>query len=166
MQLNKSQVMSFLPHREPFLFIDSLKDIILPSSLRDLAGPFTHQQLIGGKSICSFKVDESLAVLQGHFPGEPILPGVIQIEMMAQAASFLAIYSLNQSIEKSKLDVQLVAVDGAKFRKPVIPPMELEIQAELKKVRGHILVYDCEIRSENEIISQTSIMASLKISYH
>jgi 3-hydroxyacyl-[acyl-carrier-protein] dehydratase len=165
MLLDKKQVMNFLPHRDPFLFIDTVKEIILPESLQGKTGPFTPQEIIGGKSICTFKVDNSVKVLEGHFPGYPILPGVVQIEMMAQAASFLVIHCLEKPIEQCKLDVQLLGVDSARFRKPVIPPMDLEIHAILNKVRGPIQMYDCELYSNGELIAQTSVMASLKITY-
>ena len=89
MLLDKTQVMKFLPHRDPFLFIDSVKDVTLPENLRGEKGPFTPAQLVGGKAICNFKVDNTVKVLEGHFPGNPILPGVVQVEMMAQAATFL-----------------------------------------------------------------------------
>lgn len=166
MLMDKKQVMSFLPHREPFLFIDTVKEIILPQELEGKTGPFTPKDLIGGKSVCTFKVDNTVKVLEGHFPNYPILPGVVQIEMMAQAASFLAIHCLEKPLEESKLDVQLLGVENARFRKPVIPPMDLEIHATLNKVRGPIQMYDCELYSNGELISQTSVMASLKITYH
>lgn len=165
MMMDKKQVMSFLPHRDPFLFIDGVKEVILPESLNGKKGPFKPQELIGGKSICTFKVDNSVKVLEGHFPGFPILPGVVQIEMMAQAASFLALNCLEKPIEQSKLDVQLLSVESAKFRKPIIPPMDLEIHSVLSKVRGPMQMYDCEIFSNGELISQCSVMASLKITY-
>jgi 3-hydroxyacyl-[acyl-carrier-protein] dehydratase len=165
MFMNKQQVMNFLPHRDPFLFIDEVKDVILPEALKGKTGPFTPQEIVGGKSICTFKVDNSVKVLEGHFPDYPILPGVVQIEMMAQAASFLVIHCLEKPVEEAKLEVQLLGVDSARFRKPVIPPMDLEIHATLNKVRGPIQMYDCELYSNGELISQTSVMASLKISY-
>lgn len=165
MMMDKKQVMSFLPHRDPFLFIDGVKEVILPESLNGKKGPFKPQELVGGKSICTFKVDNSVKVLEGHFPGFPILPGVVQIEMMAQAASFLALNCLEKPIEQSKLDVQLLSVESAKFRKPILPPMDLEIHSVLSKVRGPMQMYDCEIFSNGELISQCSVMASLKITY-
>lgn len=165
MLMDKKQVMNFLPHRDPFLFIDTVKEVILPESLKDKKGPFLPKDIVGGKSICTFKVDDSVKVLEGHFPGYPILPGVVQIEMMAQAASFLVVHCLEKPIEQAKLDVQLLGVESARFRKPVIPPMELEIHATLNKVRGPIQMYDCEIYSNGDLISQTSVMASLKITY-
>lgn len=166
MLMGKDQVMRFLPHRNPFLFIDTVKEVVLPESLKGKKGPFTGQELIGGKSICTFRVDDSVKVLEGHFPGNPILPGVVQIEMMAQSASFLCLESLEKPIEECKLEVALLGVESAKFRKPIIPPMDLEIHSTLKKVRGPIQIYDCELYSDGELLSQTTIMASLKILYN
>lgn len=165
MLMGKSQVMNFLPHRDPFLFIDGVKEVRLPEHLVGQKGPFKPADIVGGKSICTFKVDQSVKVLEGHFPGAPILPGVVQVEMMAQAASFLTVFCLEKPIEESILEVQLLGVDAARFKKPVIPPMDLEIHANLTKTRGPIQMYDCEIFSNGELISQCSIMASLKISY-
>jgi 3-hydroxyacyl-[acyl-carrier-protein] dehydratase len=163
MLMDKSQVMRFLPHRDPFLFIDAVVDIVLPETLKGLPGPFTPTQLIGGKSICSFKVDSTVKVLEGHFPGNPILPGVVQVEMMAQAASFLATKTLSKPIEEVKIDVALLGIDSARFRRPIIPPMDLEIHSSLVKIRGPIHIYECEIRSKGELISQSTVMASLKV---
>ena len=163
MLLNKTQVMEFLPHRDPFLFIDTVKEVVLPPELQGQKGPFTTTQLVGAKSICTFKVDDSVKVLEGHFPGNPILPGVVQIEMMAQSASFLCVHTLTKPIEETNLNVQLLSVESAKFRKPIIPPMDLEIHSTLKKVRGPFQTYECEIYSGGELLSQCSVMASLKI---
>jgi 3-hydroxyacyl-[acyl-carrier-protein] dehydratase len=160
MFLNKDQVMEFLPHRDPFLFIDSVRDIILPENLKLLQGPFEAHQLIGGKTICTFQLNESLNVLAGHFPGNPILPGVVQVEMMAQAASFLARYCKKR--EDSKIEVALLGIDSARFRKPITPPMELEIFSTLTKVRGPVQIYECEIFSNGELMSQSTVMASLR----
>ncbi len=166
MLYDKKQVMEFLPHRDPFLFIDTVKEVIAPDSLKGKTGPFKPADIVGGKSICTFKVDNSVKVLEGHFPGFPILPGVVQVEMMAQAASFLTVFCIEKPIEQTKLDVQLLGVENAKFRKPVLPPMDLEIHSTLTKVRGPIQMYDCEIFANGELMSQCSVMASLKITYH
>lgn len=161
---DKAQVMKFLPHRDPFLFIDSVEEVILPEALKGKKGPFKPADLVGGKSICHFKVDEKVKVLEGHFPGNPILPGVVQVEMMAQAASFLCIHALTKPIEETKLEVQLISVDSARFRKPIVPPMDLRITSTLAKSRGVFQVYDCEIHSGDELISQCSVMATIKLS--
>lgn len=162
MIMDKAQVMRFLPHRDPFLFIDGVKEVILPEAIRGTKGPYTSAQIVGGTSICTFRVDQSVKVLEGHFPGNPILPGVVQVEMMAQAATFLCIHTLTKPIEETKLEVALISVDSARFRKPVVPPMDLEIHATLMKNRGPFQVYDCKILSEGELVSQCSIMATLK----
>jgi 3-hydroxyacyl-[acyl-carrier-protein] dehydratase len=165
MLFDKKQVMQFLPHRDPFLFIDTVKEVILPESLKGKKGPFKPADIVGGKSICTFTVDNSVKVLEGHFPGFPILPGVVQVEMMAQAASFMTVYCIEKPIEQTKLEVQLLSVESAKFRKPILPPMELEIHSTLTKVRGPMQMYECEIFSNGELISNCTVMASLKISY-
>lgn len=163
MLMDKNQVMRFLPHRDPFLFIDTVKEIVLPEGLRGQSGPFTPTQLIGGKSVCTFRVDNSVKVLEGHFPGNPILPGVVQVEMMAQAASFLCTRCLTKPVEEVKIDVALLGVDSARFRKPITPDMELEIHSVLTKIRGPVHMYDCEIYVNGELMSQSSVMASIKI---
>lgn len=163
MLLDKAQVMKFLPHRDPFLFIDSVKEIVLPPEIQGQKGPFSPAQLIGGKSVCTFKVDNTVKVLEGHFPGNPILPGVVQVEMMAQAASFLCIHTLTKPIEETNMTVALISVESAKFRKPIVPPMDLEIHSTLKKVRGPFQTYECEIYCGGELMSQCAVMASLKI---
>lgn len=160
MLLDKTKVMEFLPHRDPFLFIDGVKEITLPEELKGQTGPFTPTQLVGGKVICVYKVDDSVKVLEGHFPNNPILPGVVQVEMMAQAASFLAIHC--RPSQDKKIEVALLGIDSARFRKPIVPPMDLEIHATLTKVRGPIQMYDCSIYSNGDLLSQTNVMASLK----
>jgi 3-hydroxyacyl-[acyl-carrier-protein] dehydratase len=164
MMFNKKQVMAFLPHRDPFLFIDEVKEVQLPESLLGKKGPFKASELIGGKSICTFKVDNTVKVLEGHFPGNPILPGVVQVEMMAQAASFLCLHMLTKPLEETKLEVALITVESAKFKKPIIPPMDLEIHAVLMKSRGIFQNYNCEIFSGGELVSQCSVMATIKLS--
>jgi 3-hydroxyacyl-[acyl-carrier-protein] dehydratase len=164
MMFNKKQVMEFLPHRDPFLFIDGVKDVQLPESLIGKKGPFKANELIGGKSICTFRVDDTVKVLEGHFPGSPILPGVVQVEMMAQAASFLCVHMLTKPLEETKLEVALITVESAKFKKPIIPPMDLEIHSTLMKSRGIFQNYNCEIFSAGELISQCSVLATIKLS--
>jgi 3-hydroxyacyl-[acyl-carrier-protein] dehydratase len=83
--------------------------------------------------------------------------------MMAQAASFLVTKTLKRPLEEVKIDVALLGIDSARFRRPVIPPMDLEIHSTLVKQRGPINIYECEIRSNGELMSQSTVMASLKI---
>jgi len=163
MFMNTEQVMAFLPHRDPFLFIKTVEKIVLPPSLEGKKGPFKAQEMLGGKVICRFDVEPSLKVLEGHFPGHPILPGVVQVEMMAQASSFLMTHALEKPVAEVKLDVALLSVEKARFRKPVTPGMSLEIHATMTRIRGYIQSYDCQIFCNGELISESSVMASIKI---
>lgn len=163
MMFNKKQVMEFLPHRDPFLFIDGVKEVILPENLKGQKGPFKASDLIGGKSVCTFRVDETVKVLEGHFPGNPILPGVVQVEMMAQAASFLCVHMIGKPLNEVKLTVALITVDSAKFKKPITPVMDLEIHSTLEKSRGVFQSYNCEIYCGGELMSQCTVMATIKI---
>lgn len=163
MLLDKQKVMAFLPHRDPFLFIDSVTHVELPESLNGKKGPFKPSEMVGGKTVCRFNVRPETKVLEGHFPGYPILPGVVQVEMMAQASAFLMVHAISGAIEDSKLDVALLGVERAKFRRPVLPGMELEITTILTKVRGPMTTYDATIHCNGELMSESSFLASLRL---
>ena len=161
MLMNNDEVKSFLPHRDPFLFVDSVKEIILPEGVNESDENLTLKDLIGAEVIASFFARESLDIFSGHFPGNPVLPGVIQLEMMAQASCFMStkVYKNPDSVE---LNVALMGVSSSKFRKPVKPNMELTIRAKLVKARGPVISYDCEITHEGNLMSEASVLASVK----
>lgn len=145
--LTKEDVLKFLPHRSPFLFVDTVDSIV------------------DGKVVANFYVDEKMDLFKGHFPGRPVLPGVIQIEMMAQAAC-MGLKILFQEKDPSsigKLEVALLKVENAKFRRPILPGMHLKIFAVCTKSRGKTHCYDCHIKNDNEIMSEASLMASHNI---
>jgi len=101
MNLDKDEIKKLIPHREPFLFIDNCSIKI----------PGEH-----GISSKLFKNDEYF--FKGHFPGNPIVPGVIIVEAMAQTAGVVVSYKLREYSEKSVL---FMSVQKAKFRKPILP---------------------------------------------
>jgi 3-hydroxyacyl-[acyl-carrier-protein] dehydratase len=162
MILDLEGIKQFLPHREPFLFVDSLEKVTLPEeSLKKTSISLTD--LIGGSTHCRFAVKTEMEILRGHFPGKPIMPGVIQVEMMAQSASFLCMHQQLYKGAKQGIDVALLGVDSARFRKPIYPGMVLDISSVLKKARGSILNFDCEIYCEGELMSQAQVLASIKL---
>ncbi len=163
MKLDKQQVMLFLPHRDPFLFIDSVEDVVLPAGLAGRKGPFAPAELVGGSAKCRFTVHSGVKVLEGHFPGAPILPGVVQVEMMAQASAFLMLHAISKPLGEAKLDVALLGVEKARFRKPVLPGMILDVSATLSRVRGPMSFYDAQIHCDGELVSESSFLASLKL---
>jgi 3-hydroxyacyl-[acyl-carrier-protein] dehydratase len=116
-QLNKDQIKELLPHREPMLLIDELINI---------------KKLHSATAIVNVK-DDSFFV-QGHFPGEPIMPGVLIVEAFGQAAAALTAYGIDKSTYENKL-VFLMTIEKAKFRNPVIPNCKLELK--IKAVRSH-----------------------------
>ncbi len=161
---NKEEIKKFLPHRKPFLFLDSVNTIDYPEKrvpeIED--EKFNAKEFIGTKVTGSFFVDPSLEILKGHFPGNPILPGVVQIEIMAQMCPFLFHYSNKNLMDKLKINVALLGIDKARFKKPIYPNMTLEMKSVLKKVRGIFQTYECEIFGNDHLMSSAEIFASLE----
>jgi 3-hydroxyacyl-[acyl-carrier-protein] dehydratase len=159
MLINKEQVLEFLPHRPPFLFVDSIEEIILSETF-DKANPQV-KDLIGTKVIGHFHVAHDLEILRGHFPGDPILPGVIQVEMMAQVAAFISLALCNFQTKNIEIETKLIGVDRARYRKPLTVGMDLVVHSVLTKTRMGFNYYDCVIYHNDEVVAETSILAIL-----
>ena len=117
MNLNKSQIIDLLPHREPMLLIDELKNI---------------KKLHSATAIMNVKKDGFY--VQGHFPNNPVMPGVLIVESFGQAAAALTASGLDKSTYENKL-VFLMGVEKARFRNPVIPDCDLILK--IKAIRSH-----------------------------
>jgi 3-hydroxyacyl-[acyl-carrier-protein] dehydratase len=157
MQIGIDKVKAFLPHRDPFLFIDSVEEINCPEDVKD------SKDLIGSYVVAKFKVRSDLKILEGHFPGNPILPGVVQIEMMAQACAFSSIGLTGENSEEFDVETLLLGVEKSKFRKQVVPEMVLDIKTTMVKCRSSIASYDCEVTCNGEKVSEATILARLVI---
>ena len=161
---SKSDVQSFLPHREPFLFVDSIESLFFPNPLwRSENRNPAPKEIIGGEVTGHFQLSHDHPILKGHFPGRPIFPGVLQIECMAQVSSFLTceLYR-DRPIAQIKIEVALLSVDRAKFRSPIIPGDQLFIKSTLIKVRSLIMSYHAEIYRAKELVSEVDFLASIK----
>ena len=121
--LNKKQIKNLLPHREPMLLIDELVNIV------------PHKSAVG---IINVKKDSFF--FQGHFPGQPVMPGVMIVEAFGQAAAALTAYSLNPKEVEDKL-VYLMSVDKARFRNPIIPDCKLFLEINAIRSRGRVWRY-------------------------
>jgi len=115
--LNKLQISNLLPHREPMLLIDELYDI---SNLNSATG------VVDVKTNSLF--------VQGHFPGQPVMPGVLIVEAFGQTAAALTAHGIDKSNYEDKL-VFLMGVEKARFRNPVMPDCKLLLK--IKAVRSH-----------------------------
>lgn len=157
MKLDNDQVKAFLPHRNPFLFVDTVEEVSSESDVNE------SKDLIGSYVRAKFTVKEDLTILEGHFPGNPILPGVVQIEMMAQTCAFSSIGLTKNKAEEYDVETLLLGVEKSKFRKQVVPGMVLDIRTTMVKCRSSIASYDCEITSNGEKVSEATILARLVI---
>jgi 3-hydroxyacyl-[acyl-carrier-protein] dehydratase len=159
---NNEQVKKFLPHRDPFLFIDTVEKVHVPNFVKNL-GEYDAKEITGGEIIAHYKTRAEHPIFKGHFPDYPIFPGVCQVEMMAQGTSFMACLLEKDPLNK-KMDVALLGVDGARFRKPIFPDMDLVIQGVVLKLRGSILTSECKIFHKDQLMSEVTVMATLKLS--
>tara|TARA_B100002019_G_scaffold277796_1_gene277991 strand:- start:49 stop:495 length:447 start_codon:yes stop_codon:yes gene_type:complete len=125
-KLNKDQIRSLLPHREPMLLIDELFDIKKLSSATALV-----------------KVRKDSFFVQGHFPDNPVMPGVLIVESFGQAAAALTANGLDKSTYENKL-VFLMGVEKARFRNPVIPDCDLLLKIEAIRSHGRVWKYKGE----------------------
>ena len=123
MKLDKSQIASLLPHREPMLLIDELIDI---------------KKLHSATAIMYVKKDKFY--VDGHFPGQPVLPGVLIVEAFGQAAAALTAHGIDKQTYENKL-VYLMSVEKARFRNPVIPDCKLELNIEAIRSHGRVWKY-------------------------
>tara|TARA_B100001027_G_scaffold14691_1_gene8854 strand:- start:153 stop:602 length:450 start_codon:yes stop_codon:yes gene_type:complete len=121
--LTKEQIMELLPHREPMLLLDQLIDI---------------KKLHSGTAIVN--VTKESFFVQGHFPGQPVMPGVLIVEAFGQAAAALTAHGLDKSTYENKL-VFLMNVEKARFRNPVIPNCKLELKIEAIRSHGRVWKY-------------------------
>ena len=124
--LNKEQIIALLPHREPMLLIDELLDI---------------KKLFSATAIVNVKKDSFF--VQGHFPGQPVMPGVLIVEAFGQAAAALTAHGIDKATYENKL-VFLMGIDKARFRNPVIPNCKLELKIEATRSHGRVWKYKGE----------------------
>ena len=124
--LNKKQIADLLPHREPMLLIDELHDI---------------KKLSSATAIVNVRTDSFF--VQGHFPGNPVMPGVLIVEAFGQAAAALTAQGLDKETYDNKL-VFLMGVEKARFRNPVIPNCMLELKIKAIRTHGRVWKYKGE----------------------
>ena len=131
-KLIKEDIINLLPHREPMLLIDELYDI---------------KKLKSATALVNVKKDSFF--VQGHFPDQPVMPGVLIVESFGQAAAALTADGLDRSTYEDKL-VFLMGVEKARFRNPVIPNCELILKIEAIRSHGKVWKYKGEAFVDNK----------------
>ena len=141
--LNKKDIIDLLPHREPMLLIDELHDIVKLSS---------------ATAIVNVKKDSFF--VQGHFPNNPVMPGVLIVEAFGQAAAALTAHGLDKETYDNKL-VFLMGIEKARFRSPVIPNCRLELNIEATRSHGKVWKYKGEAFVEGKKMADAQWSATI-----
>ncbi|MGE5638669.1 MAG: 3-hydroxyacyl-ACP dehydratase FabZ [Clostridia bacterium] len=137
-------VLAHLPHRYPFLLIDSVKT------------------LEKGKRIVAVKnVSVNEPHFQGHFPGRPIMPGVLILEAMAQAAGLLVFLSEGTKPDEASV-YYYVGIDNARFKKPVVPGDVLEVEVSIDRFMRGIGKFTCAARVEGAVVAEANILCAMR----
>lgn len=136
------RIMEMIPHRYPFLMIDRVIDLKV------------DEYAVGVKNV---SINEPFFV--GHFPGKPVMPGVLIIEAMAQTSAVLVVETLGKEAE-GKL-VYFMSIEEAKFRKPVVPGDTLHIRATKLQNRRNVWKFRCEATVEGVLAAEATVCAMI-----
>jgi len=134
------KIMAFLPHRYPFILVDRIVEMM------------PHERIVGLKNVT---MNEPF--FQGHFPGAPVMPGVLIVEAMAQAGGILAYASRGEDEEKEL--VYFMGIDKARFRKPVIPGDQLILEMVCTRTRGNVFKMSGKASVDGAMVAEAEIMA-------
>ena len=140
--VNIEKIVNMIPHRYPMLLIDKVVDLVLGESATGIKNVTANENFF-----------------TGHFPSKMVMPGVLMIESMAQTCAVLVIETLGKTAEGSL--VYFMSVDGAKFRKPVIPGDQLKFHVEKIKNRAKVWKFQCKGYVEDELVSEAVISAMI-----
>ena len=137
------RILEMIPHRYPFLLIDKVVDID------------TGESATGIKNVTMNEPQ-----FTGHFPQQPIMPGVLIIESMAQTAAILVVQTLGGDAE-GKL-VYFMSIDNARFRKPVVPGDVMHIHVVKKQSRGPVWKFESQVKVDGQVVAEATIAAMIR----
>jgi len=141
-EVDVNGIMRMLPHRYPFLMIDKVVEIV------------PGESAVGVKCVTVAEPH-----FQGHFPGQPIMPGVLIIEAMAQTAATMVVYTLGEKA-MDKL-VYFMSIDNCRFRKPVVPGDVLRIHVTKIQSRGPVWKFEGKARVNDAVVAEAAFAAML-----
>lgn len=136
-------IMKYLPHRFPFLLVDRILEMVPDKSIKGLKNVTINEPFF-----------------QGHFPGTPIMPGVLIIEAMAQVGGVLALSSM--ALTENTL-IYFMGVDQVKFRRPVVPGDQLIIDIEVLKQRAKVIKLAGSAKVDDQLVAEGQLMATIEV---
>jgi 3-hydroxyacyl-[acyl-carrier-protein] dehydratase len=135
-------ILSCLPHRYPFLLVDRVLEMVPGESVHALKNITVNEPFF-----------------QGHFPARPVMPGVLIVEALAQAGGILALRTMVGGVEGKLLLFR--GIDGAKFRKTVIPGDQLHLHARVLRHRQNLWTFEAEARVDGEVVAEAGLSAAI-----
>jgi beta-hydroxyacyl-ACP dehydratase FabZ len=141
--LGIQEIMNTLPHRYPFLLVDKIVEMDV------------GKRVVGIKNVT---INEPF--FQGHFPGQPIMPGVLILEAMAQVAGVMALKTVPPDQVQNKV-IYFMTIDKAKFRKPVIPGDQVRFEMDVIKIRSNIVNFKGQALVEGSLVAEAEMMAMI-----
>ena len=138
---NIQDIIKILPHRYPFILIDRIDEV--------KPGEFVN-------AIKNVTINEPY--FQGHFPGQPVMPGVLSLESIAQTTAFLMLYELDDPLKKNMF---ISGVDGVRFRRLIVPGDQLDINIQLKSKKLTLYKFEGTIKIDDQIAVQATITSNL-----
>jgi 3-hydroxyacyl-[acyl-carrier-protein] dehydratase len=164
-RLGIDEIRKYLPHRAPFLLLDRILEIHPTGDVKDMS----PNGKVGTRVVALKNVTYNEPFFPGHFPGFSIMPGVLILESMAQTASF-SVYpymaAQPQGVEAMARDFKsiFVGIDGARFRKPVVPGDTMTIESVVTRCRGRLWGFQCKASVDGKVVAEADIMANLEAS--
>ena len=137
-----ARIMKLIPHRYPFLLIDRVVDLV------------RNQSATGIKNVTA---NENF--FQGHFPGHPVMPGVLIIESMAQTAAVLVVETLGDGAQGRV--VYFMSIEGAKFRRPVVPGDQVKIHIVKERSRGNVWKFNAVAKVDGVSVAEATYAAMI-----
>ena len=143
-KLNIKEILDTLPHRYPFILVDKVLELMPNEKIR---------------AVKNVTINEEFFI--GHFPYYPVMPGVLIIEALAQAAGILSFKSMNESANEESLYF-FVGIDNCRFKRPVGPGDILALNVQIEKVKGGVWKYQATAEVEQKVCAQAQLMCALR----
>jgi 3-hydroxyacyl-[acyl-carrier-protein] dehydratase len=144
MTMDIQHILKRLPHRYPFLLVDRVLEIEQGVRIKALKNVTINEPFFGG-----------------HFPGRPVMPGVLMLEALAQAAALLAFKSMAEGLGDDTV-YYFVGIDGARFKRPVVPGDQLVLEAELLRARSGIYKFGTRATVGSEVAVEAELMCTMR----